>query len=73
MIIPPCTIYCIIHYQILQYFKSIILTQKNKARQRLQVYLALIQLSNFRGTSVRNKRENQPPASLGQNYFREER
>ncbi|MBR2822366.1 MAG: ABC transporter permease [Clostridia bacterium] len=24
-------------------------------------------------TSVRNKRENQPPASLGQNYFREER
>ena len=25
------------------------------------------------GTSVRNKRENQPPASLGQNYFREER
>ena len=24
-------------------------------------------------TSVRNKRENQPPASLGTNYFREER
>ncbi|MDY5540672.1 MAG: ABC transporter permease, partial [Lachnospiraceae bacterium] len=24
-------------------------------------------------TSMRNKRENQPPASLGQAYFREER
>ena len=24
-------------------------------------------------TSIRNKRENQPPASLGTNYFREER
>lgn len=24
-------------------------------------------------TSMRNKRENQPPASLGTNYFREER
>ena len=24
-------------------------------------------------TSVRNKRENQPPASLGLSYFREER
>ena len=24
-------------------------------------------------TSIRNKRENQPPASLGQSYFREDR
>ena len=24
-------------------------------------------------TSIRNKRENQPPAGLGMNYFREER
>ena len=24
-------------------------------------------------TSIRNKKENQPPASLGQSYFREER
>ena len=24
-------------------------------------------------TSIRKKRENQPPASLGQSYFREER
>jgi simple sugar transport system permease protein len=24
-------------------------------------------------TSIRNKRENQPPASLGLSYFREER
>ena len=47
------------------------LTMAAKPILKMLPYVVTILVLIF--TSVRNKRENQPPASLGQNYFREER
>ena len=51
--------------------EGITLTMAAKPLLKMLPYIVTILVLVI--TSVRNKRENQPPASLGQSYFREER
>ena len=51
--------------------KGITVTMAMKPILRMLPYIVTVIVLII--SSIRNKRENQPPASLGQNYFREER
>lgn len=64
-----CSILFGVFYVVAEYIPGISLSDKEifKALPYLVTIIVLII------TSIRNKRENQPPASLGTNYFREER